>query len=306
MLKYSLNRFFQTLIVLAGVSLIVFLLLHLIPGDPVRILLGPRASEQTREALSQQLGLNKPLYQQYFAYIGHLIKGDLGTSYRYKEPVASLLFEALPKTFQLAFLVVSIELILGVSAAVASYLSKRSFIDVFFLIAASFFISVPVFWLAMLLQYWLGFKWQILPALGAGSWASIVLPALTLALVSTAIILRILRASLKEEASKDYILLAKAKGLRPSRILLKHQLKNAFLPTLTYLGMDFGALMTGAISTEIVFNWPGVGLLMYHAIMARDVPVILSGILVLVAIYVLVNLFVDLLYGFFNPVVREQ
>lgn len=306
MLKYGISRLFQTFIVLVGVSLIVFLLLHLIPGDPVKILLGPRASEQTRTALSQELGLNKPLYQQYFSYMGRLFKGDLGNSYRYKEPVASLLLEALPKTFQLAFLVVLIELVFGVAAAVVSYLSKRRFIDIFFIVSASFFISVPAFWLAMVLQYWLGFKWQIFPPLGADSWTSIVLPAITLSFISTAIILRILRASLKEEASKDYILLARAKGLTPRKILFKHQLKNAFMPTLTYLGMDFGTLMTGAIATEIVFNWPGVGLLIYHAVMARDIPVILSGVLVLVAIYVGVNLVVDMLYGFFNPLVREN
>jgi len=305
--RYATLRLFQAFVVLIGVSLILFLLLHvIIPGDPVRIQLGGRADAAARQALSQELGLDKPLYQQYFSYMGRLMKGDLGTSYRYKEPVATLLFEALPYTFKLAALAVIIELFLGVLAVLISYLSKRSFVDVFLTVATTFLISVPVFWLAMLLQYWLGLKWHILPVSGAEGLASLILPALTLALVSTAVIVRILRASLKETAGSDYVLLARAKGLSPAQVLLKHQLKNAFIPTLTYIGMDFGALMTGAVATEIVFNFPGVGLLMYHAVLERDIPVILSGVLVLVAIYIAVNLIVDFLYGFLNPIVREQ
>jgi len=305
--RYATLRLFQAFVVLIGVSLILFLLLHvIIPGDPVRILLGGRSDAASRQALSQELGLDKPLYAQYFSYMGRLVKGDLGTSYRYKEPVGRLLLEALPYTFRLAALATLIEMFLGVFAVLISYLSKRSFIDVFLTVATTFLISVPVFWLAMLFQYWFGLKWRVLPVSGAEGLASYILPALTLALVSTALIIRILKASLKETAGSDYVLLARAKGLSPARVLLKHQLKNAFIPSLTFIGMDFGSLMTGAVATEIVFNFPGVGLLMYHAVLERDIPVILSGVLVLVAIYIVVNLAVDLLHGLLNPVVREQ
>lgn len=306
MLSYSISRILQTFFVVIGVSLLLFLLLYVfIPGDPVKLMLGPRASESSVEALREELGLNKPLYQQYFSYIGRGLKGDLGTSYRFKEPVSALVGQALPKTFQLAALAVVLELLLALIAVILSYLSKRSFIDSWLTVLSIFLISIPTFWLAMLLQYWLGLKWKILPVSGADSLGSLVMPVFTLALVSTAIIIRILKASLKETASKDYVLLARAKGLTKRQVLIKHQLKNAFIPTLTYVGMDFGMLMTGAIATEVVFNWPGVGSLMYRAIIGRDIPVILSGVLVLVVIYILVSLLIDLLYGYFNPQARK-
>lgn len=307
MLKYSISRILQTFLVLIGVSIILFLLLYVyIPGDVARLTLGPKSDTQTIEAFRHELGLDKPLYQQYSIYMAKLAKGDLGMSYRFKEPVSELLFEALPKTFQLTFWVVIVELFLALITVIVSYLSKRPWLDTFVVIATVFFISLPTFWLAMLMQYWLGVKWRFLPVSGSEGVASLIMPVTALALVSTAVIVRILRASLDETANKEYVLLARAKGLSERQVLLKHQLKNAFIPTLTYIGIDFGALMTGAVATEIVFNWPGVGLLMYQAVLQRDIPVILSGVLVLVAIYVLVNLVVDLLYGFFNPLVREQ
>lgn len=307
MFRYSISRILQTFFVLIGVSIILFLLLYVyIPGDVARLTLGPKSDAQTIEAFRHELGLDKPLYQQYSIYMANLAKGDLGMSYRFKEPVSELLFEALPKTFQLAFWVVIVELFLALITVIVSYLSKRPWLDTFVIIATVFFISLPTFWLAMLMQYWLGVKWRFLPVSGSEGVASFIMPVTALALVSTAVIVRILRASLDETANKEYVLLARAKGLSERQVLLKHQLKNAFVPTLTYIGIDFGALMTGAVATEIVFNWPGVGLLMYQAVLQRDIPVILSGVLVLVAIYVLVNLVVDLLYGFFNPLVREQ
>ncbi len=306
MFRYALSRILQTFFVLIGVSLIVFTILHSIPGDPVKLMLGPRAGADTAAALSQQLGLDRPLYQQYFSFTKNLLTGDLGTSYRFKEPVAALLMEALPKTFILAFLAMIVESLLALIAAIISYLSKRSFIDTFFTVCSIFLLSVPVFWLGMLMQYTFSLKLNWLPLSGYDSLFSLIMPVLALALISTAVILRILRVSLKETQKTDYVLLARAKGLSRRDVLLKHQLKNALIPTITYIGIDFGLLMTGAISTEVVFNWPGVGMLMYRAVMQRDIPVILSGVLVLVFIYVLVNLIVDLVYGYFNPAIRGE
>ncbi|RJQ32691.1 MAG: ABC transporter permease [Actinobacteria bacterium] len=305
MLKFAFKRAAQTIFVLFGVSIILFLVMYVVvPGDPARAIAGKKADKSTIKAIHNKLGLDKPLYQQYFTYTANLAKGDLGTSYRYRRPVQEMLAEAMPATFVLALAAIIIEVILGVLAGIYAYVTKIKFIDAAITAGSAFLISVPVFWLGMILQYTFGIRLNLLPVSGNNYFTSLILPAITLSAISVAVVIRILKTSLKENQNADYLLVARAKGLSESQVLYKHQLKNALIPTITYIGMDFGALMTGAVATEIVFNWPGVGLLIRDAILERDIPVIISSILVLVVIYILFNFLVDIAYGYLNPKVR--
>lgn len=286
--------------------MLFFLLYILIPGDPARMMLGQHPNPQILASVRHQLGLDRPIYIQYLIYLKRLLSGNLGTSYRYKVPVSSMIADYLPATFKLALAAVFIESILGITAGIISSLKRYSYIDVLITISTTILVCIPVFWLGMILQLWFGVKWRLLPVAGYGNGdiPHLILPAFTLAAVSTAAVARLVRSSMLEVADMDFIRTARAKGLPNWKIVLKHQLRNALIPTVTFIGMDLGALMAGAIVTEIVFSWPGIGRMMYNAILARDNPVVISGILIMVVIFIVANLLVDISYTVLDPRVR--
>jgi peptide/nickel transport system permease protein len=306
MFFYLIRRILQIIPVLIGVTLILFILLYIIPEDPARLILQKGATEQALENLRVKMGIDKPLYVQYWRYVKQLAKGDLGTSYRYRRSVNSILAEHYPNSIKLALAAIGIEIIIGILAGIISAVKKYTFWDTLVTISTTILVCVPVFWLGMLMQIVFGLNLGILPmsGMGDGSIRYYILPAITLASVSTAFVARMTRSSMLEVMSNDYIVTAYSKGLTNSKVIGKHALKNALIPVVTLIGLDLGALMGGAILTETVFSWPGVGRVIYLAILQRDAPVVIGGTLILVLIFVFVNLVVDVLYAWLDPRIR--
>jgi len=306
MLSYIIRRILQIIPVIIGVTLILFILLYIIPEDPAKLILQKGATEQALENLRAKMGIDKPLYIQYWRYVKQLAKGDLGTSYRYRRSVNSILAEHYPNSIKLALAAIIIEIIIGIIAGIISAVKKYSIWDTLVTVSTTLAVCVPVFWLGMILQMIFGLNLSILPMSGMGDGSIIyyILPAVTLASVSTAFVARMTRSSMLEVMSNDYITTAYAKGLSQFRVTGKHALKNALIPVVTLIGLDLGALMGGAILTETVFNWPGVGRVIYLAILQRDAPVVIGGTLILVLIFVIMNLIVDIVYAWLDPRIR--
>ena len=306
MLFYIIKRILQIIPVIIGVTLLLFILLYIIPEDPARLILQKGATEQALENLRVKMGIDKPLYVQYWRYITQLAGGDLGTSYRYRRPVNSILAEHYPNSIKLAIAAIVIEIIIGIMAGIISAVKKYSLWDTLVTVSTTLAVCVPVFWLGMMFQVVFGLKLGILPmsGMGDGSIRYYILPAITLASVSTAFVARMTRSSMLEVISNDYITTAYAKGLSNFRVIGKHALKNALIPVVTLIGLDLGALMGGAILTETVFSWPGVGRVIYLAILQRDAPVVIGGTLILVFIFVFMNLVVDIIYAWLDPRIR--
>jgi len=308
MLYYIFKRILQIIPVLIGVTLILFILMYVIPEDPARLILQKGATEQALANLREKMGIDKPLYVQYWRYISNLAKGDLGTSYRYRRSVNSILAEHYPNSMKLALAAIIIEIIIGIFAGIISAVKKYSFWDVLVTISTTLAVCVPVFWLGMIFQVIFGLKlgWLPMSGMGDGSIKYYILPAITLASVSTAFVARMTRSSMLEVMSNDYITTAYAKGLSQFKVIGKHALKNALIPVVTLIGLDLGALMGGAILTETVFSWPGVGRTIYLAVLQRDAPVVIGGTLVLVMIFVFMNLVVDIIYAWLDPRIRYE
>ncbi len=323
MLAYIIRRLLQLFIVLFGVSVITFVMLYVIPGDPARMLAGKNATEEKIAAIREQKGLDKPLYVQYGVWVNGLIHGDMGESYYLQQDVADMIKENAPNTIQLALAAVLIEL-LGIPLGIYSALRQYSFWDTTLTTGALIIWGIPVFVLGVFMQWFFGLKldqWfgiDIFPLTGAGenvlwiipaSWESfmtLVLPAVTLGLIEVAYISYMQRASMLEVIRSDYIRTARAKGLAERQVVGKHAFKNAVIPVMTIAGIDLGALMGGAILTETVFARPGIGLMIYQAIGARDAPVIAGGVLFATVVYVFANLFVDLGYAAVDPRIRLE
>jgi len=303
MLFYIIKRIVQIIPVIIGVTLILFILMYVIPEDPAQLILQKGATEEALQNLRVKMGIDKPLYVQYWRYMNQLIKGDLGTSYRYRRPVNSILADHYPNSIKLALAAILIEIIIGLIAGIISAVKKYSFWDVLVTVSTTLAVCIPVFWLGMILQVIFGLKlgWLPMSGMGDGSLRYYILPAVTLASVSTAFVARMTRSSMLEVMSNDYIVTAYAKGLSQFKVIGKHALKNALIPVVTLIGLDLGALMGGAILTETVFSWPGVGRTIYLAILQRDAPVVIGGTLVLVLIFVFLNLFVDIIYAWLYP-----
>ena len=306
MLFYIIRRILQIIPVIIGVTLILFILLYIIPEDPAKLILQKGATEQALENLRTKMGIDKPLYIQYWRYVKQLAKGDLGTSYRYRRSVNSILAEHYPNSIKLALAAIIIEIIIGIIAGIISAVKKYSIWDTLVTVSTTLAVCVPVFWLGMILQVIFGLNLSILPmsGMGDGSIRYYILPAVTLASVSTAFVARMTRSSMLVVMSNDYITTAYAKGLSQFRVTVKHALKNALIPVVTLIGLDLGTLMGGAILTETVFNWPGVGRVIYLAILQRDAPVVIGGTLILVLIFVIMNLIVDIVYAWLDPRIR--
>ncbi|MRG87886.1 nickel ABC transporter permease [Salinibacillus xinjiangensis] len=298
MFIFIVRRVLQTIPVLIGVSLVVFLIMQMVPGDPAVLLAGESATEEQVNQLRSQLGLDQPLYIQYFDYIKNVIQGDLGTSIRSNRPVLDEILVRLPVTIELAFWSIVVTVVLGLLAGVISATKQRSLTDVSIMVAALIGVSLPNFWLGLMLILYFSVQFQIFPVSGWGTFAHIVLPALTLGTSGAAIVARMTRSSMLEVIRQDYIRTAKAKGVKQRYIVYKHALKNALVPVITVVGLQFGALLGGTVLTESVFAINGLGRMIVDAIRMRDLPLVQGSILVVSALFVLVNLIVDISYKF--------
>jgi peptide/nickel transport system permease protein len=284
----------------------VMLTLELIPGDPVTLMLGEHATPDAVRALREHLGVDKPLIVRYGDYLGRLARGDLGRSIQQNRPVAEELADAWPPTLILTVAALVLAAVVGVPAGIVSALRPNSVFDAVARLSSLFGLSMPVFWTGLVLivvfSLWLGW----FPVGGTGSPRHLVLPAVTLALPSIAIIARMTRSSVLEVLREDYVRTARAKGVRERGVVLKHALRNAVIPILTLLGLQAGQLMGGAVLTETVFSWPGLGRLMVKAIFARDYILLQGAVLVFALAFVVINLLVDLSYGLFDPRISRQ
>lgn len=293
-----------SLITLFGVSVIIFLMLRVLPGDPARIIAGLNASEATVERIRQQLGLDEPLLSQYGSFLAGLLQGDLGTSARTSRPVTTEILGRLPATLTLAAVATVVGSLFGVVAGVVAAVKRNSLVDHAISSIAMMGVSMPVYWLGLLLILLFAVTLGWLPAAGAGEPLSIVLPAVTLAAFSTALVSRMTRASMLEVLGQDFVRTARAKGAPPRVVILRHGLRNAFIPILTVISLQFGALLGGAVLTETVFGWPGIGRLLVDSIFARDFSVVQGIVLVYAALFILVNVVVDVLYVVIDPRIR--
>lgn len=301
MFRYVIKRLLSILPVLVGISLIVFLLLRALPGDPAQVIAGELASRESVEAIRTQLGLDKPLYVQYAIFVSNLARFNLGKSARTGQPVISEIWSRLPNTVLLAVISTALACLLGIPAGILSAVRHYSLSDYVVMVFALFGISMPVFWLGLMFIIVFSVKLHLLPAGGIGTLSHLILPSFTLAFFSTAFIARMTRSSMMEVMGQDFITTARSKGLLEKVVVFKHALRNAFIPIITVIGLQFGSLLGGAVLTETVFAWPGIGRLIVDSILARDYPVVQGVVLVFAFLYILVNLIVDILYAYIDP-----
>lgn len=334
MWAYTARRLLGIIPVLFGISLLVFLFLHLIPGDPAVVMLGERAEPERIAALREKLGLERPLWEQYLFFVGNLLQGDLGTSIFNQLTVKEQLARRWPATFELAIAATLFAVIIGIPFGILAAIRKNSLIDN---LATSFSllgVSLPVFWLGLLLVYLFAVNLQWLPAGGRLSidvdalfkpitgfyvldalfqpqtfWdvaKHLILPAITLGTIPLAILTRITRSAMLEVLSQDYVRTARAKGLSERVVIWRHAFKNALLPVITIIGLQFGTLLGGAILTETIFSWPGIGSWIYEGILNRDYPVVQGGVIFVALVFVIVNLVVDLSYALLDPRIQYR
>ena len=314
MLKYVLGRIIQAFIVIVMVSIAVFLIMILVPGDVVTVLAGPDPTPEVVAALRAKFGLDDPLPVQYFRWAAAALQGDLGTSHIIGRPVTELIGRRLPATLELATASIIIASILGIVIGVIAALRQGRWLDTLITTVNSLVLSVPNFWFGILgiIVFAVWMDW--LPSGGRKLFSEepvralqyLILPAITLALDSIAMIARLVRASVLDELSRDYVTVARAKGVRAGRLMLHHISRNAAIPILTVLGLRFGQMLGGAVLVESVFNWPGLGRLTVEAIKSRDIVLVQGALMYFVVIYMAINLLIDLSYGWFNPRVRSS
>lgn len=330
MVQYILRRFAQFVPVFFGVTLLLFFITTLLPGDPVALRAGEKKlPPAVYAALRHSYGLDKPWYAQYGDYLGSLSPvhysskaglqftgPDLGDSISSGRPVVDIFKETYPYTVRLALTAIIIEILVGIGVGIVAAVRQYSIWDTLATLGTSILVALPVFWLGLMLQYFFGIilkQWTggafYLPISGASGpvfadWVHLILPSVTLASVSTAYAARIMRSQLLEVSGQDYVRTAFAKGLAGSAVLWRHEMKNALIPVVTFIGLDLGVMLSGAILTETVFNWPGVGLTIYQAIGRRDYPVVFGGVTLVLFVVLLVNLLVDISYAFLDPRIR--
>ena len=307
--KYVVRRLLQMMLVLFGASIILFLCLFVVPGDPIATSQGEgrQLDPSTRAALERRYNLDKPLPQQYAGYVGRLAQGDLGESYVYRRSVNTILKEKLGNTARLALAAIVLMMALGIVAGVIAAVFRYSFLDVLVTLSTTVAIGVPTFVIGLALQnvFAINLGWLPLQGQSAGR-ESIILPAFALAAVDTALVSRLMRGTMSEVMRADYIRTAYAKGLSKRVVIFKHALRNSIIPVLTYLGIAFGGLLGGALITETVFNWNGIGLALVGAIQSQDNPIVLGAVTYGVLVFVLVNLVVDVAYAFLDPRIRLE
>ncbi|MEW5322458.1 ABC transporter permease [Geobacillus thermoleovorans] len=332
MLSYAVRRMLMVIPVLFGMSLVVFFMIRAIPGNPAQVILGQKATKEAVAALTHKLGLDQPWYVQYMKYIGGLLHGDLGESIRTGAPIAEEIWPYLAATIELSLVAMLIAVVIGVNAGIISAWFQNSWFDYIAMVLALIGVSMPIFWLGLMEQWLFSIELDWLPTSGredvrnpiepithlylidtllSGNtdqfWQVVqhlVLPSMALATIPMAIIARMTRSSMLEVMKSDYIRTARAKGLSMFWVVYKHSLKNAIIPVLTVIGLQTGLLLGGAILTETIFSWPGIGRYIYDAIGYRDYPVIQSGILIIATIFIFINLIVDLLYAIIDPRIK--
>ena len=337
MLRYILKRILQFIPVFLGVTLILFIMQNVVPGDPIKLIAGEKkldpvtemniraahgliVTDENGDIVFDENGdtIETPMWDRYFTYLSGLLHGDLGRSYQRGIDVSTMILDAYPYTVQIAVVAIVIEAIVGIGAGIISAIKRYSFWDILVTLTTSMLVAMPAFWLGLLLQLIFGIWLKdatggavALPVSGVPGprpmfpgWMYYILPAITLAAVSTAYTARIMRSQLIEVMNQDYIRTAKAKGLSKRSIIFHHALKNALIPVVTYVGMDFGAMLAGAILTETVFNWPGIGQMTYTAITLRDWPIVMGAVTVIVIVVMIINLIVDVSYAFLDPRIR--
>jgi peptide/nickel transport system permease protein len=302
--RLVLSRLRQAVPVVLGVATLVFLLIHLVPGDPVDAMLGESAVAADKAELRRELGLDRPLAVQYGDFLLGLARGDLGTSFRSREPVSREILSRFPATMLLACASLAVALLIAFPLGIAAAMRPRSWIDLLCGTSAMLGLSMPNFVIGPLLVLLFSIRLGVFPVSGHGGWRHLVLPALTLGSGMSAILMRMLRSSLLEEIRQDYVRTAVAKGMPETRAIVRHALPNALIPVVTTLGLQFGALLAGSVITETLFSWPGIGRLMVQAIDARDYPLVQGCVLFVALLTVAVNLAVDLLYGLVDPRIR--
>ncbi|HSL60379.1 MAG TPA: ABC transporter permease [Desulfotignum sp.] len=301
MLHFLIRRLLSIVPVLLGISLLLFLMLRMLPGDPAQVLAGQMASPEDVRIIRIQMGLDQPLYIQYGVFLKRLVHLDLGVSARTQNSVTAEIWARLPNTILLAVCAITLACMFGIPAGVIAAIRPYSWTDYLVTLASLFGISMPVFWLGLMLMILFSITLQWLPAGGIGTWKHLVLPSITLASFVVAFIARMTRSCMLEVLSQDYVTTARSKGLKEKVIIIKHALKNALIPIITVVGLQFGLLLGGAVLTETVFAWPGLGRLIVDSILARDYAMIQGSILIFGLLYTLVNLLVDLLYAFVDP-----
>ena len=309
MYGFVLKRLALAVPVLLGIATIIFFLMFAIPGDPVQLLMGQHGDPETAATIRAELGLDRPLYVQYFRFIGRLLKGDLGRSYRQRREVTEILFERLPATLKLGTAALCIAVLFGIAAGIIAALNRNRPVDGVVMVGSLVGISTPVFWLGLMLIVVFAVRLKWLPVAGYGTGGDLrhlVLPAVSLSLVYLGYIARITRSSLLEVIGMEFLRTAKAKGLGQRTAAVKHGLRNALIPIVTVIGLNFAGLLGGAVATETVFAWPGIGRAMVDAIRMRDIPVIEGGVILLSLSFVLINLLVDISYSFIDPRVKLE
>jgi ABC-type dipeptide/oligopeptide/nickel transport system permease component len=305
-LRFLARRLALTIPVLLGVATLVFSLIHLIPGDPAQAMLGDAAPQQDVDELRRRLGLDRPLLEQYGVFLGGIVRGDLGTSLRTGEPVTSQILERMPATIELAGAAMLIALGVSIPLGIAAAVWRGTAVDYTAMTVALTGISVPNFWLGPLLAIVFSIELGWLPVSGRGTIAHLVLPAISLGAGLAAILARMTRATLLEELREQYVVAARARGVSRVRAVLRHAFRNSLIPIVTLVGLQFGAVLTGAVITETVFSWPGIGRLLVQSIGFRDYPIVQGCILLIAVAYVGVNLLTDLVYGVLDPRIRYE
>jgi dipeptide transport system permease protein len=335
MFQFILRRLGMVIPTFIGVSILAFSLIHFIPGDPVTVMGGERGfSDEQRAEIEAMLGIDKPIWQQYFIYAGNVVRGDLGTSFITREPVMDEFLTLFPATIELTFFAALFSISVGLTLGIIAAVKRGSFFDHTVMTISLAGYSMPIFWWGLLLILLVSVQLDLTPVAGRidvmfwvdevtgfmiiDAWLSgeegavksalahLILPSIVLGTIPMAVIARMTRSSMLEVLGEDYIRTARAKGLSPTRVVMKHGLRNALIPVVTVIGLQVGTLLSGAILTETIFAWPGIGKWLVEAIGRRDYPVVQGGLLIIATIIIVINLLVDLMYGIINPRVRHS
>jgi ABC-type dipeptide/oligopeptide/nickel transport system permease component len=309
MLRYIGMRIVQLVPVLLVMSLVVFFVLYLLPGDPAMVILSGQAAlagPKEVAALRQEMGLNDPVYVQYGRFLLGALQGDLGTSVRFRRPVTEILLEQFPATLQLSLAAMVLAVVTGLSLGIFAAVYRNTAFDILGMIAALLFVSTPIFWSGLMLIFLFAFRLGWFPSAGGSGWRGLVLPAVTLGLTAAGMIARLTRSGLIEIMGQDYIRTARAKGLHRWAIIARHALKNTLIPVITVIGLQFGAMLSGAVITETVFSRPGLGRLTVNAILWKDFRLVQGAIFFTAVCYVLANLIVDVVYAWLDPRIRYE
>jgi ABC-type dipeptide/oligopeptide/nickel transport system permease component len=304
MTRYIIRRLTLSLFVLFGVSVVVFGLIHLAPGDPARLMLYDTAPEEEVQAMRKTLGLDQPLHLQYWLFLSNALRGDLGQSLYYKQPTLRIILEHLPATAELTFAALLVSLVVAVPIGVLSAVRRDTVWDYGGMLLATVGQATPVFWLGLMFILLFSVQWTVLPSSGRGGIENLLMPAVTLGAPLMALVTRLVRSGMLDILGEDYIRTARAKGLPRAKVVYRHALRNMLIPLVTVIGLQLGALLGGAVITETIFAWPGVGRLVVTAITARDYPLVQAATLLVSVYFVAINLLLDVLYVYIDPRIR--